>query len=418
VAGVASATYNVPATGSCVINYQVCAPAPNTTVCDTATLTVVAILVPVPDLALTKTSTSTFTVGSNASFTLTPNNLQGAAPTSGTVTVTDTLPTGLTYVAAGSGGTGWTCGVLAQVVTCTSNAVIAAGATGTAITINVVISSTAVPSVTNVASVGGGGEPPANTGNNSALLTVPVGNAPVNTFTTDGAQTGLPGTSVFYPHTFNAGSAGTVSFAATQAPNPNIAGWVTTIFRDANCNGTLDGADGTTPLTGTTAVNPGDQVCIIVRNDIPAAAPFNAQDVLTTTATFTPSTGSAINYTRQDVTTVVLNGGLTLTKSVRNITQGGTVGTNNTAKPGDILEYIVTYTNTANAPVSMIVVTDTTPVFTTFVSAVCNTPLPAALTGCSFTAPTVGASGNVVWTLNGALNASQSGTVAFRVTVQ
>jgi uncharacterized repeat protein (TIGR01451 family) len=114
----------------------------------------------------------------------------------------------------------------------------------------------------------------------------------------------------------------------------------------------------------------------------------------------------------------VLNGGLTLTKSVRNITQGGAAGTNNTAKPGDVLEYIVTYTNTANAPVSMIVVTDTTPVFTTFVSATCNTPLPAALTSCNFTAPAVGASGNVVWTLNGSLNAMQTGSVAFRVSVQ
>ena len=36
------ATYNVPATGSCTVNYQVCAPAPNATVCDTATLSVTA----------------------------------------------------------------------------------------------------------------------------------------------------------------------------------------------------------------------------------------------------------------------------------------------------------------------------------------------------------------------------------------
>ena len=36
------ATYNIPATGTCIVNYQVCAPAPNTTVCDTATLTVTA----------------------------------------------------------------------------------------------------------------------------------------------------------------------------------------------------------------------------------------------------------------------------------------------------------------------------------------------------------------------------------------
>ena len=36
------ATYNVPASGSCAVNYQVCAPAPNGTQCDTATLTVTA----------------------------------------------------------------------------------------------------------------------------------------------------------------------------------------------------------------------------------------------------------------------------------------------------------------------------------------------------------------------------------------
>ena len=36
------ATYSMPASGSCTVNYQVCAPAPNATVCDTATLTVSA----------------------------------------------------------------------------------------------------------------------------------------------------------------------------------------------------------------------------------------------------------------------------------------------------------------------------------------------------------------------------------------
>ena len=36
------ATYDVPATGACTVPYQVCAPAPNATACDTATLTVTA----------------------------------------------------------------------------------------------------------------------------------------------------------------------------------------------------------------------------------------------------------------------------------------------------------------------------------------------------------------------------------------
>ena len=38
-----TATFNVPAAGSCTVNYQVCAPAPNATACDTATLTVAAV---------------------------------------------------------------------------------------------------------------------------------------------------------------------------------------------------------------------------------------------------------------------------------------------------------------------------------------------------------------------------------------
>jgi large repetitive protein len=42
VSAVGVATYTVPASGSCTVNYQVCAPAPNTTVCDTATLTITA----------------------------------------------------------------------------------------------------------------------------------------------------------------------------------------------------------------------------------------------------------------------------------------------------------------------------------------------------------------------------------------
>lgn len=42
VAGSGLATYDVPASGSCTVPYQVCAPAPNTSACDTATLTVSA----------------------------------------------------------------------------------------------------------------------------------------------------------------------------------------------------------------------------------------------------------------------------------------------------------------------------------------------------------------------------------------
>ena len=119
------------------------------------------------------------------------------------------------------------------------------------------------------------------------------------------------------------------------------------------------------------------------------------------------------------LTVTAVGSGLTLTKSVRNVTQGGVAGTNNTARPGDILEYIITYSSTASTTVSMVVVSDNTPTFTNFISAACGTPLPAALSGCAVTTqPTVGASGNTQWTLTGNLNPGQSGTVVLTVRVQ
>jgi uncharacterized repeat protein (TIGR01451 family) len=377
-----------------------------------------------PDLRLTKTaSTSSFTVGTNASFTLTPDNTLGSAPTSGTITVTDTLPAGLSFVAMGSGGVGWTCSAMGQTVTCTSSAVIAAGASGSPITIHVAVAANAVPAVTNVAQVTGGNEPAANSGNNSAISMVAVSSAAMNTFLTDGAQTALPGTSVLYTHTFNAGLAGSVSFSTADTPVPNIPGWTNTIYRDINCDGVLQVGEGSTPLSGSVAVNPGDQVCIVIRSNVPATAPYGATDTIVVTATFTPAMGPVVMYTRQDVTTVgsVGGAGLTLMKSVRNVTQGGVAGTSNVARPGDTLEYVITYTNSngVGAPLSMIVISDNTPAFTDFVSASCGTPLPMDISACTVSMqPMVGAGGNIQWTLTGNLNAMQAGTVVFRVTVQ
>jgi uncharacterized repeat protein (TIGR01451 family) len=299
--------------------------------------------------------------------------------------------------------------------------VIAAGASGNAVTINVSVASNAVPGVTNIATVSGGNEPAANTGNNSATLTVPVSNAAVNTFLTDGAQTGLPGTSVLYTHVFNAGIAGSVAFTSSNVTTPIVAGWGVQIYRDSNCNGMLEAGEGASELTSSVAVNPGDQVCIIVKSNVPAAAPYNAQDVISVTASFTPTIGANTTYTRQDVTTVGAIGGagLALAKSVRNVTQGGTAGTSNSARPGDVLEYLITYTNNSSSAVSLIVISDNTPAFTSFTVASCGAPLPLAITVCAVTTqPTVGGAGNIQWTLTGSLNASQSGSVIFRVTVQ
>ena len=47
-----------------------------------------------PNLAIAKSHTGNFTVGVNGAYTITVSNAAGSGPTTGTITVTDTLPTG------------------------------------------------------------------------------------------------------------------------------------------------------------------------------------------------------------------------------------------------------------------------------------------------------------------------------------
>lgn len=110
-----------------------------------------------PQLAITKTHADDFVVGSDGIYTITVSNT-GTAPTSTTVTVTDTLPAGLTYISAS--GSGWTCASAnPQEVTCTSAAVLASGGVAPAITLTVAVAEAAMPAVTNSARASGGGDP-------------------------------------------------------------------------------------------------------------------------------------------------------------------------------------------------------------------------------------------------------------------
>jgi uncharacterized repeat protein (TIGR01451 family) len=116
-----------------------------------------------PDLTVTKTHAGSFTQGqTGASYTLTARNV-GSAATTGTVTVSDTLPAGLT--ASSAGGLGWACTV-GPPVSCTRNDAVGAGSSYPAITLTVNVASNAPASVTNTVTVSGGGE--VNTANNSA----------------------------------------------------------------------------------------------------------------------------------------------------------------------------------------------------------------------------------------------------------
>ena len=236
-----------------------------------------------------------------------------------------------------------------------------------------------------------------------------LGDIPAPILDTDGSQSGMPGTVLFYPHTFIANSAGTVTFSTAAQPNPSaVTGWAETIFNDLNGNGKFD--PGEPMMTGTT-VTAGQAVKLLVKEFIPAAAPYNATNKVTLTAVINYNGASpALSTTliRVDQTTVGERASaLVLVKSVDK----------QSALPGERLTYKIVYSNNSPDPLSNVVIYDTTPAFTTFVSSTWSTPLPATLTGATPIAPAVGSAGNLQWTFTGQLQPAVTGTITFQVNV-
>ena len=111
----------------------------------------------VPVLSITKTHTGNFTQGQQgATYTVTVSNT-GNAPTSGTITVTETVPSGLVLVSMA--GTGWTCPSPGN--TCSRSDALAAGASYPVITVTVNVLATATSPQNNQVSAAQPGLPPA-----------------------------------------------------------------------------------------------------------------------------------------------------------------------------------------------------------------------------------------------------------------
>jgi uncharacterized protein (TIGR03437 family) len=110
-----------------------------------------------PALTVQKTHSGVFSQGQAGSYTITVNNSATGGPTSGTVSVTDTLPSGLTLVSMA--GPGWSC----VGATCTRGDPLAPGSSYPSITVTVDVTSNAASQVTNQVSVSGGGSAPAST---------------------------------------------------------------------------------------------------------------------------------------------------------------------------------------------------------------------------------------------------------------
>ncbi|MBW4578744.1 MAG: DUF11 domain-containing protein [Tildeniella nuda ZEHNDER 1965/U140] len=239
-----------------------------------AASTTVNIIPNTPDETIAKAHTGNFTQGSTGTYTITVTNSGGIA-SSGTVTVTDTLPAGLTPTAAS--GTGWTCSIAGQTATCTRSDALAALASYPVVTLTVSVAANAPASVTNTATVSGGSD--GNTGNNSS--------SDPTTIVTAGATpqillvkriTALNGVNI------------TTTVDDPGSTNDNAANWSTPIDGTSGISTYLRGA-----INGG-AIKPGDllEYTIYFLSDGGAAATnINLCDLVPSNSTFVPTSFSS-----------------------------------------------------------------------------------------------------------------------------
>lgn len=238
----------------------------------------------------------------------------------------------------------------------------------------------------------------------SEYARVDFGDVPGNRFDTDGRQTVLPGSVLFYPHTFIAGSRGRLTVSVAESlPSPDLAGWNTVLYRDADCSGTLE--IGEAPLAADTALASDEKLCLLAKVFVPANAPFDASHQLTLQAAFRYDNAAPAldaQLARQDITTVGEAAALRLVKTADKAS----------ASPGDTITYTIAFHNDGSGSLHNLRIHDATPPYTAFAAAACGA-MPSGVT-CTV----VVTNGSPEWQLDGSIAPEMEGSVLFAVRVE
>ncbi|HIF9171671.1 TPA: GEVED domain-containing protein [Photobacterium damselae] len=239
-----------------------------------------------------------------------------------------------------------------------------------------------------------------------------------------------PGKSVLFSHKFTAATAGSVNFSIINTEvEPANDGWNAVLYQDNDCNGSIDGSDA--QIVNPVAVSGNTAVCLLSKVFVPADAPLNAlyHYDIAADMTFADSAATGHGVTRQvldkDTVRATFSGAgeLKLEKTVRNITQGTAVGVSNQGRPGDVLEYTITFTNVGSGDLTEVSIFDSTPSYTELSQAIDCTSgsVPASLSCIPVTANgtnAVGYEGEVRWDMTGSLLAGEQGTVVYLVVIK
>jgi uncharacterized repeat protein (TIGR01451 family) len=347
----------------------------------------------VPNVAFTlvKRHTGSFTVGINGVYTLVARNT-GTASTTAALTITDTLPSGMSYVSGT--GTGWTCSApvaTPQVVTCThANTTPVVAGDSTKVTLTLGIAAAALPGQTNKAYLAGGGQ---LTVVSAADPTV-VSSVGVAVTPDAGAASQLPSNGTSYTQSFvvtnSGGAADVFTLAASVAPG--------TVLGIISVNGTAGVSGSVSVAAGATATVP---VVYTVAN----AAAAGATDTLKLLATSNanPAFGDPGN-----VVVTVVRAGLTIAKQLYRDDRTTVIAPTGQVSPGEFVQFKVTVTATGTSGSTLVHVTDLVPAAVTYDA--------TAADGSGWTLSQAG--GTVTADLAGTLASGQSRFFWVRVQVQ
>jgi uncharacterized repeat protein (TIGR01451 family) len=308
-----------------------------------------------PDMTLTKTHAGNFVRGSLAIYTVPVSNVGAFGPSSGLVTINDTLPFGLTPT--GFVAPGWACSISAQTLSCTRSDPLPAQQSYPSIMIDASVSQSAPATVTNTAVVSGGSE--TNLANNTATdVASVVSSADLSVTDADSPDPVAAGANITYTMgvTNNGPSAADNATVVTTIP-PN-----TTLVSIAAPPGwsCVSGAGGTGNVVCTNVNMPGltsANFTLVVK--VNAGTANGTVITGTVTASSSAIDPNSANNTAS-ATTVVGNTSPNLTVT--------NVASPNPVQAGNNITYTQVVTNTGTTAATTATFTEATPANTSFVS--------------------------------------------------
>ena len=171
-------------------------------------------------LSIAKSHSGSFTAGqAGAAYTVTVSNATGAAATSGTVTVTETVPSGETLESMSGGG--WSC----SGNTCTRGDSLGAGLSYPSIAVTVNVSVSASSPQVNQVSVSGGGSATASTSDSTVIVSAGMPSLAITKSHSGNFAPGQLGAA----YTVTVSNSGTVSTAGTVTVTETVPSGLTLV---------------------------------------------------------------------------------------------------------------------------------------------------------------------------------------------